>query len=70
MGGGNEEGAEAIPIAFAGRAGDDVVESNEDVIDGVDVGRLCGRSASEGIGAGLLGGTGRGFFLLSSRGRR
>jgi len=34
---GEEERAETIPVALAGRAGDHRVESNKDMIDGVDI---------------------------------
>jgi hypothetical protein len=51
---GKEERAEAIPVALAGRAGDHGVESDEDMIDGVDVFGFSGGSASKRIGAGLL----------------
>jgi hypothetical protein len=51
---GEEERAEAIPVTFAGRARDHCVESNEDMVDGVDVlGFSCG-SACKGIWGGLL----------------
>jgi len=54
MGARKEERAEAIPVALAGRAGDHGVESDEDMIDGVDVFGFSRRSAGKGIGAGLL----------------
>lgn len=53
---GKEEGAEAAPVALAGRAGDDVVDRRHDAVDGVDVGGLGGRDTGEWVGGGLLGG--------------
>jgi len=52
---GHEERAEAVPIAFAGGAGDDVVESGEEAFDGFDVVRFCGRDVGKRIGGGLRG---------------
>src|SRR5437867_1319379 len=43
-GAGQEQGTKTIPIALTGRAGDDVVESGEDGVDGFDVVRLGSRN--------------------------
>src|SRR5882672_8468497 len=40
---GQEQGTKTIPIALAGRAGDDVVKSGEDAVDGFDVIRFGSR---------------------------
>lgn len=50
---GHEERAEAVPIALAGGAGDDVVESGEDAVDGFDVGGIGWGNARERIGSEL-----------------
>jgi len=52
--GGNEQGTETIPVAFAGRAGDDVVEGGHEAVDGFDVFGFGGGGAGEGIRGGLL----------------
>jgi hypothetical protein len=51
---GKEERAEAIPVALAGRAGDHGVESDENMIDGVNVFGFSRRGACKRIRAGLL----------------
>ena len=51
---GNEEGAEAVPVALAWRAGDDVVDRKHDVVDGIDVGGLGDGNAGSKVGRGLL----------------
>jgi len=61
---GQEQGTKTIPIALAGRAGDDVVESGEDTIDGFDVVRFGDRN----LGCGVLGRFG--LSLLRRRCRR
>jgi len=64
VGTGNEEGAEAVPVAFAGRAGDNVVERGHNTVDGFDVIGFGGRGTGEGVGAGLLRGAWCGGLLL------
>lgn len=54
--GGKEEGAEAAPIALAGRAGDDVIDRGHDAVDGLHVVRLRGGDTGKWVGGGLLGG--------------
>jgi len=51
---GEEERAEAIPVALAGRTRDYRVESDEDMIDRVNVFGFGGGSACKGIWSGLL----------------
>ena len=53
---GKKEGAEAAPIALAGRAGDDVVDRRHDAVDGLHVVGLRGRDTGKWVGSGLLGG--------------
>ncbi len=50
---GHEERAETVPIAFAGGAGNDVVESGEDAVDGFDVDGIGWGNARERIGSEL-----------------
>src|SRR5215471_1008999 len=38
-----KQGAETIPVAYAGRTGDHTVKSGEDAVDGLDVFGACGR---------------------------
>jgi hypothetical protein len=61
---GQEEGTEAAPVAFAGRAGDDVVDRHHDAVDGLHVFGLWSGDAGEWVGGSLCGsGTLRGGLL-------
>jgi len=65
---GNEEGAEARPVALAGGAGDDVVDGVEDGVDGADVFGLGGGDAGGEVGT--WRGCGRGWRLRRDGRRR
>ena len=69
MGDRNEQRAEAIPVAFARRARDHSVESDEDMIDRVDVFGFSGGNSCKGIGCGLLRRADYGLLLRCGWGR-
>src|SRR6266850_3772793 len=48
-GAGQKQGTKTIPIALAGGAGDDVVESGEDAVDRFDVVRFGSRNLGRGV---------------------
>lgn len=67
---GEEERAKTIPVALARGARDHRVESNKDMIDGVDIFGFSRGSACKGIGARLLRRPDRTLLLRSRWARR